>query len=52
VISPAGFERFFEEIGALADPQPNVLQEIAARYGQRPHPELVSGLLERHQLHT
>lgn len=47
-ISPAGFEHFFEEMGALTDADPQTMQEIAQRYGQRPHPELVSDLQERH----
>ena len=51
-ISPAGFEHFFEEMGALATPDPQTVQEIAKRYGQRPHPELVSGLQERHSVHV
>ena len=41
-ISPAGFEHFFEEMGALADPTPQAVHEIAQRYGQCPHPELVA----------
>ncbi len=50
-ISPAGFEHFFEEMGALTDADPRTLQEIAERYGQRPHPELIGGLQERHTVH-
>lgn len=50
-ISPAGFEHFFEEMGALTDPQPDAVREIAKRYGQRLHPELVMGLQERHAVH-
>jgi quercetin dioxygenase-like cupin family protein len=50
-ISPAGFEHFFEEMGALTDAEPRTVQEIAERYGQRPHPELISGLQERHHIH-
>ena len=50
-ISPAGFEHFFEEMGALAHAEPQTLQEIAERYGQRPHPNLISGLQERHHVH-
>jgi quercetin dioxygenase-like cupin family protein len=50
-ISPAGFEHFFEEMGALTDPGPQAMREIAQRYGQRPHLDLVSGLQERHDVH-
>ena len=52
LISPAGFEHFFEEMGALTHPTPQTVNEIAQRYGQQPHPELVAGLQERHQVHT
>lgn len=46
-ISPAGFEGFFEEMGALpAGSGPYRVQEIAARYGQTPHPELIAELSE------
>lgn len=42
-ISPAGFEGFFEEMGALpAGSDPNRIGEIAARYGQNPHPDLIA----------
>ncbi len=47
-ISPAGFEHFFEEMGALERFDPEVAREIAERYGQTPHPELVPDLQERH----
>jgi len=50
-ISPAGFEHFFEEMGAFSHAEPHTVQEIAKRYGQRSHPELVSGLQERHSIH-
>ena len=50
-ITPAGFEHFFEEMGALTHADPQTLQEISDRYGQRPHPELVSGLQDRHSVH-
>ena len=49
-ISPAGFEHFFEEMGALTLPEPETMQEIAERYGQRPRTDLISGLQERHQV--
>jgi mannose-6-phosphate isomerase-like protein (cupin superfamily) len=52
LISPAGFEHFFEEMGALTHAQPQTVREIAQRYGQQPHPELISGLEERHHVHV
>ena len=49
IISPAGFEGFFAEMGALAEGfDPEQAREIAARYGQTPHPELVPELSERY----
>ncbi len=51
IISPAGFEHFFEEVGALAHAEPQTLRAIAERYGQRPHPELVDVLQKRHHVH-
>ena len=50
-ISPAGFEHFFEEMGALTHPDPTTMQEIAQRYGQRPYPDLTAGLQDRHHVH-
>lgn len=48
-ISPAGFEGFFEEMGALREGAgPAVVREIATRYGQTPHPELIGELSELH----
>jgi len=48
-ISPAGFEGFFEEMGALREGAGHdVVREIAGRYGQTPHPELVAELSRRH----
>ena len=50
-ISPAGFEGFFEEMGALqAGAAPETVREIADRYGQTPHPELVAELSERYDV--
>jgi mannose-6-phosphate isomerase-like protein (cupin superfamily) len=50
IISPAGFEKFFEELdamgGALNAP-PEALAELNARYGQEMKPETVPELLER-----
>jgi quercetin dioxygenase-like cupin family protein len=44
-ISPAGFEGFFQEMGALpAGRSPDIVAEIADRYGQTSHPELVAEL--------
>ncbi|MEP7162081.1 MAG: cupin domain-containing protein [Dermatophilaceae bacterium] len=50
-ISPAGFEHFFEEMGALTGAEPEARQEIAQRYGQQPRPDLISGLEARHSVH-
>jgi quercetin dioxygenase-like cupin family protein len=33
IISPAGFEQFFEEVTRLAAPDPATLSQLAARYG-------------------
>jgi quercetin dioxygenase-like cupin family protein len=44
-ISPAGFEGFFQEMGALqAGSSPDIVAEIADRYGQTAHPELIAEL--------
>ena len=46
-ISPAGFEGFFEEMGALqSGAGPDMVREIATRSGQTPHPELIGELSE------
>lgn len=46
-ISPAGFEGFFEEMGALRTGEGlDAVREIATRYGQTPHPELIQELSE------
>ena len=50
IISPAGFERYFDEIaGALAagPPEPAFLAELGTRYGFEADPESVPGLCER-----
>jgi quercetin dioxygenase-like cupin family protein len=50
LISPAGFERFFEEIADLDDAaklDPQVLGEICPRYGLEVDPTSVPGLIER-----
>jgi quercetin dioxygenase-like cupin family protein len=50
IISPAGFERFFDELdglgGALQAP-PDVLADLCARYELDMQPDTVPGLLER-----
>jgi quercetin dioxygenase-like cupin family protein len=46
-ISPAGFESFFKEMGALqTGATPETVKAIADRYGQTPHPELIAELSE------
>lgn len=54
VISPAGFERYFEELAAFfpADAPPDVegMAEAAARYGLEFRFETLSGLVERFDL--
>jgi quercetin dioxygenase-like cupin family protein len=50
IISPAGFERFFEELidlGGVVNAEPEVLEEIAARYGHEFDLASVPGLIER-----
>jgi hypothetical protein len=50
IISPAGFERFFQElsdIGGALKADPEKLAELNARYGQEMQPETVPELLER-----
>ena len=53
IISPAGFERFFQELsdlgGAMAA-DPDVLGELSRRYGLELRPETVPELLERFDL--
>jgi len=53
IISPAGFERFFEELvdmGGVLKAQPEQLAELCARYGLEMQPDGVPGLLERFDL--
>jgi len=53
IISPAGFERFFEELvdmGGVLKAQPEQLAELCARYGLEMQPDSVPGLLERFDL--
>jgi len=50
IISPAGFERFFQElsdIGGAIAADPAVLAELNRRYGLEMRPESVPDLLER-----
>jgi mannose-6-phosphate isomerase-like protein (cupin superfamily) len=50
IISPAGFERFFQELsdlGGALEADPEKLAELSARYGQKMQPETVPELLER-----
>ena len=53
VISPGGFEHFFDELGALRqspDFRPEALAELGARYGLEFRPESVPELCEEHGL--
>ncbi len=50
IISPAGFERFFEELvdlGGAAQAEPQALAELCERYELEMDPDSVPGLLER-----
>jgi mannose-6-phosphate isomerase-like protein (cupin superfamily) len=50
IISPAGFERFFEELvdlGGVANADPETLVEIAGRYGHQFQLDSVPELVER-----
>jgi quercetin dioxygenase-like cupin family protein len=53
IISPAGFERFFEELvdlGGVTRAEPRTLVELCARYELEMDPDSVPGLLERFDL--
>lgn len=51
IISPAGFERYFEEIIDLTEPPgPENIPPIAARYGLELDPASIPALCERHGL--
>jgi mannose-6-phosphate isomerase-like protein (cupin superfamily) len=55
IISPAGFEKFFEELadmGGVLKAGEEALAELCARYGLDMQTESVPGLLERFQLRT
>jgi mannose-6-phosphate isomerase-like protein (cupin superfamily) len=50
IISPAGFERFFEELvdlGGVTHADPEALAELCARYELEMDPHSVPGLIER-----
>ncbi|HET7744231.1 MAG TPA: cupin domain-containing protein [Gaiellaceae bacterium] len=50
IISPAGFERFFEELvgmGGVTEADPDAFAELRERYGLEMQPETVPDLLER-----
>jgi mannose-6-phosphate isomerase-like protein (cupin superfamily) len=50
IISPAGFEKFFEELdelGGAMKADPEQLAALSERYGQEMQPDSVPGLMER-----
>jgi hypothetical protein len=50
IISPAGFERFFEELvdlGGVTEAAPDKLAELCGCYELEMNPDSVAGLLER-----
>jgi quercetin dioxygenase-like cupin family protein len=50
IISPAGFERFFDELvdlGGVLGTEPQVLGELCARYELEMDPDSLPGLIER-----
>jgi mannose-6-phosphate isomerase-like protein (cupin superfamily) len=53
IISPAGFERFFDELvemGGVAQADPQAVGELCGRYELEMQPESLPGLLERFDL--
>ena len=53
IISPAGFERFFDELvdlGGVTEAPPGTLAELCARYELEMDPDSVPGLLQRFDL--
>jgi len=53
IISPAGFERFFDELvdlGGVTEAQPGTLAELCARYELEMDPDSVPGLVQRFDL--
>ena len=53
IISPAGFEKYFEELVDLppGPPDPAKIAEIAGRYGLEVDPDSIPRLCEEHGLH-
>ena len=50
LISPAGFERFFQElvdVGGIAEATPEQFADLTQRYGLEVQPDTIPGLLER-----
>jgi mannose-6-phosphate isomerase-like protein (cupin superfamily) len=50
IISPSGFERFFEELidlGGAVNADPSELAELCERYGLEMQPDTIPGLIER-----
>jgi quercetin dioxygenase-like cupin family protein len=50
IISPAGFEQFFDELvdlGGVVTADPQVLGELCERYGLEIQPDTIPGLIER-----
>ena len=53
IISPAGFEAFFDELvdmGGAVNADPQALAELSARYGLEMDPASIPGLLDRFDL--
>ena len=54
IISPAGFERYFDELVAMGGVSPDAdlaaLAELCRRYGLEMDPESIPGLVERFEL--
>jgi mannose-6-phosphate isomerase-like protein (cupin superfamily) len=53
IISPAGFERFFDELvdmGGVVEAGPQAMAELCARYELDMQPDTIPGLLERFDL--
>jgi quercetin dioxygenase-like cupin family protein len=56
MISPAGFERYFEELVELLQraggpPEPSAVADVAARYGLEVDPESIPRLTQEYGLH-
>ncbi|MCA1697219.1 MAG: cupin domain-containing protein [Actinobacteria bacterium] len=53
IISPAGFERFFQELvdlGGVATAEPKIFADLCVRYGLEIDPMSIPGLVERYHL--